>query len=48
MLRTTTLPLKVAVRKKIAEIFFRPYEKNVCISHAVKQGKLRVRERESG
>jgi len=48
MLRTTTLPLKVAVSKKLLAIFFRPHEKIACISHAVKQGKLSRRERDSG
>jgi hypothetical protein len=35
-------------RLKFAEFFFGPHEKNVCISHAVKQGKLIRAKRESG
>lgn len=48
MLGKATMPLKVAVGKFFAGIFFGPHEKIVCISHAVRQGKLPCRERESG
>jgi hypothetical protein len=56
MMRTTSLPLKVAVGEKIsifflgmrASSFYTPHEKNVCIPHAVKQGKLPIAKRESG
>ena len=34
--------------QKIAGFFFGPHEKIVCISHAVKQGKLIRAKRESG
>ena len=42
------MPLNIAVDEIFAEIFFDPHEKNICISHAVKEGKLVARERDSG
>ena len=40
--------MKVAVGKILLDFFFGPHEKIVCISHAVKQGKLIRAKRESG